>query len=211
MADEPTREQMLETAQTVRSIIDYQQWRDDVRGLVEDIHRPGSPIEFLCLSVGGSRQAVPDLREAARWVERYRADEARWMQNLSHDERARLPIGILVATDPPPSEAAAWREDCEVRENLGTQGAMLLDRPKSRVSVRDDDLFLEIIAVAIGDPASVPKPSLVGGFDFGWTPGDPVGSLGAEYGRQPSSIDPPDKDLFQRFDAYSPDSPDLEY
>ena len=209
------RKQLMDDARMLWTIIDYRKWRDEAPPFLEDIHRPGNPLEFLCLSVGGAPHAFPNLCEADRWVKQYRAGEAKWLQESPNVERAGLPIGILVATDQPPSDVDAWRKDCEIREALGAQGAMLLDRPDSHAGKahKDDDLFQETIAVAAGNPGFVASRQPADKFDSAWTPNDPVGPLGAEYGRQPSSVDSPsnDKNFAQRFDAYSPGSPDLNF
>lgn len=215
MAHEPDRKQLMDHARTLRTIIDYQKWREDAPQFVEDIHRPGNPLEFLCLSVGGSPHAFPDLFEADHWVKQYRAGEAKWLHESPNVERAGLPIGILVAANQPPSDLDAWRKDCEVRESLGTQGAMLLDRPEVHAGTvdKDDDLFLETIAAAIANPGFIASKQTGDKFDSTWKPSDPVGPLGAEYGRQPPSADSPDNDKYfaKRFDAYTSGSPDLNF
>jgi hypothetical protein len=219
MRNGATRAEMMDAARTIRTIIEYEDGGSDgdIERLVDDNRRPDNPIEFLCLAVGGSssRSPFPNLDEATKWVGIYRHHEALRVNDLTTAYQARLPICMLVALDPPPTQLQEWREDSELRENVANLGALLVDRPKPAAqSVTDDDLFLEIIVAAMLDPVPIQPTLPTGGFDFLWKPSHPVGPLGAEYGRQPSPIDSPNKDFkdfIKRFDAYPQDSPDLEF
>lgn len=206
-----------EAAEAARTIIDYQEWLDDdFDRLMKRNRRSSSPVEFLCLSVGKSSldHPFPILDEARQWLHSYREYEAKQMANLSNAEGPFLLSGILVATDPPPTDLKAWKEDCALREQLAKYGALLLDRPESRVSGFDDDeLFLPTIVNAMNDSSFVPQTPPGPGFDSNWQPpqsNDPPG----EYGRQPSSIPPPEKDFNvfkKKFESYSGKPRDLEF
>jgi hypothetical protein len=210
------RARLIEAARSARTIIEYDKCRgdQDIRPLVDDNRRFGNPIDYLCLSVDGSSSCspFPDFDTVLNWVESYRRFETLPTEDQTIAERPRLPICILIATDPPPTTRKEWHEDGVLREKVANLGALLLDRPKSPATpVSDDDLFLEIIAAAMPDPDPVQTMPPAIKFDFDWTPSIPVGPLGAEYGRQPSSVDGLDKDFPKKFDLYSEDSPDLEF
>jgi len=204
-------------AEAARTIIDYQEWmEDDFDRLVKKSRRSTSPIEFLCLSVGKCSldHPFPNLDEARQWLQSYRDYEAKRMADLSNAEGPFVPSVILVVTDPPPADLKAWKEDCALREQLAKYGALLLDRPESRVSGFDDDeLFLPTIVTAMNDSSFVPQTPPGPGFDSNWRPppsSDPPG----EYGRQPSSIPAPEQDfkLFKKkFESYSGEPRDLEF